>query len=900
MSLRSRLRDVLRATVRRARAERELDDELRSYLALLTDEKERDGMAPEAARRAALIELGGIDRVKEEVRDERATAVLDLLARDVRHAARSLRRQPVLTVTVLLTLALGIGGATGIFGVIDAALIRPLAGVREPERLVSFLRVQPSGVYDNFSVPDYLDYRRGARTFASIAAHCATWLSTTTANGGGERVRGDLVTGGYFATLGVRPLLGRLLGEGDDGAPGAARVVVLAHDYWRRAFGGDPGIVGRAITLDGTRFTVVGVAPDGFAGTVTGMPTDLWLPLSAQRLAMPRLSAGILDDRGAGWIEVFGRLRDGATIAQARAELSTIAARLARAYPVTDGVRRVELVREVGMYPDDRAEIGGLMRLLSAAVALVLLIACANVAALLLVRLSTRRREMAARLALGAGTSRLVVQSLIEGLVLALPAGALGLAVAALVVHLATVVQPASSVLHALQVKLDGRLFLFALGASVLAGLAVAVLPAMRAARITPASVLVDGGRASAGRRSPLQRALVTGQVALSFVMLAVAAMLVRGLYDMVTAPAGFETHDVAMISVDLVNEGWAPARGAVFFREAVRRLEALPGVRSASVTTSVPPSGMMSRVSLFHPGEEPPPELFHGRALELGLHAGYAAVAPRYFETLGIPLLRGRDFGRGDREGAPGVAIVNEELARELWPGRDAIGQRVSFPAWNGARREPLEVVGVAADGKMQSLTEPAPPMFYVPLSQNYDGRATVVVRSAVPATALADACRVLAGLDPHVPEYGAATMTQHIEENVWRQRMAAAWVIAFGIVALALGAVGVYGVVAQSVTQRTRELSVRMALGASEREVTRLVVREGMVLAVIGLAAGAGAFVGLRRAAARLVEGVAVAGPGTVVTVGAMLALTMLAATWLPARRAARMNPADALRYD
>ncbi len=908
MSVISQLRSVIRATLGLEDAERELDAEVQAYLELLIEEKRSAGLTETAARRAALLELRGADQVKEAVRDARATAAVDALVRDVRHAIRGLRRQPGLTITALATLALAVGGATGIFSVVDAVLLRPLPGVRDPDRLVTFSRIQPSGTYDNFSLPDFRGYAAGAPAFGSVSAHVGAVVSAGietsagTAAGGepARRLRADLVTGGYFATLGVTPLRGRLLDAGDDAPAVGDRVAVLSEGMWRSDFGAAADVVGRTIRLNGAAFRVVGVAQGGFTGTAIGRPVDLWLPLAARPIAMPRMSEGIEDDRAAGWMQVFGRLRPGATLTDARAQLSVVSAQLARAYPLTNADRRVGLTPGLGLYPDDRAEIAGTLRLLFGAVMLVVLIACANVAGLLLVRFGARQHEMAARLALGGGPGRLIRQTLVEGLVLALAAGALGLVLARFVAVLATAAQPPSSVLHELHVTLSVRVLAFALASAIVTGLLVAVLPALRAARLTPMVVLRQGGRGAAPRRARTQRALVGGQVSLSFAMLFVSSMLLVGLYRIVTAPPGFETRDVAMLSLDLGSQGYTRERGEALLHDVLTRAAAVPGTRSVSLGTGgVPPTDCLCRVSVFHPGEVPPPEVFHGRSLELGVRPAYAAVAPRFFATLGIPIVQGRDFTDADRSGGPSVAIVNESLAQRLWPGKDPIGRRIVMPPWEGPIGPPLEVIGVAGDTRWRSLTEPVPPVLYAPLWQNYDGQVTLVARSARPSGALAELRAAIADVDPGLATYREATMAQHLAASLWQQRMIATWVIVFGIVALALGAVGLYGVLAQSVIERTNELSIRLALGASPKALIALVVREGALLGTVGLAFGIPAALLFGRITSRLVTGVALPDAAALVGVAALLGVVVLFAAYLPARRASGIDAVEPLRY-
>ncbi len=894
MSIRSRIVGFSADVFRRGARERELSAELQSYLELLTDEKMHLGLTPAAARRAALLEIGGAEHAKERVRDARSTALFEPIARDLHIAWRGLRRHPGFAATVMLTLALGIGGTTGIFSVVNAVMYRELPGVVDPGQLVTFTRIQPTGTYANMSLPDYRDFRAASKNFSSVAAHTLSSMSVSVAGAAAERVRGDLVTGNYFGALGVNPETGRLLGEADDTAPGASPVVVISDAYWRRAFGADVNAVGGTLRVNGYPFRIVGVAMRGFGGTRTGFSTELWMPYAMQRQAMPRMSAGVLDDRAAGWINVFARLRPSVSIEQAEAENATISAQLAATYPLTNTGRRIGVVPGVGLSPDERDEVSGVLRLLLGAVVLVLFVACANAASLLLVRLVGRQREMATRLALGASRGRLAAQSLLEGAALALPAGLLGLGLAFLIAQLVKAAEPPGSLLHGIDAPLDGRVLAFAFAASMLSGLVAAVLPALHASRVMPMTAMKAGGRGFARGRSAVQDGLVAGQVALSFLALATAAMFFVGFFTLVNAPAGFEQKNAAMVSVDLAMQGYPAARGAVFQAEALRAVRAIPGVSAASISAGG------ARVSIFHPGEEPSPEVFHGREMELGTRVSLGVVTEGFFETLRIPLVTGRDFAAADRDGGPLVAIVNQELARRMWPGQPAVGQRIVWPPWSGPQRAPLEIIGVVADSKMGSLIEAVPPTLYVPLGQNYDGRNTIYVHSSNPASALRDVQRALARLDPGLPTYAAATMPEYLAAGLWQQRMAAQWIIAFGVTALVLCVLGLYGVVAHSVAGRAGELSVRLALGATTGGVTRLVLRDGVRVALAGLAIGTIAFALTGRATARLVDGVQTVGPAVPALLALILSAVMLLACYLPARRAARMNPVDALRGD
>ncbi|HLJ45991.1 MAG TPA: ABC transporter permease [Bryobacteraceae bacterium] len=792
---------------------------------------------------------------------------------DIRYGLRQLRKHAGFTTVAVLALALGIGAASSVFVVGNSALLRPLPGVADPSRLVSFYRIQANDSFDNLSYPDYLDYRDRARTFSGIAAHCPAPMAFR--HEMALRVIGDVVTGNYFEVLRVKPALGRLLSPADD-HPAAAPVVVLSDSLWKRSFHADPQAVGTSITLNGHQFTIAGIAPEGFTGTVTGQPYDLWAPLSTVQQTIPRLSSSILASRNAGWLNFFGRLQPGATIQQAGAEIKTLAAQLATAYPLTNANRTVAVIPGVGLGPDDRAEVRRLVAVLAISVALLLLIACTNVAALFLVRSRQREREIALRQALGAGRARIVRQLLTEGMLIALIAGTLGVITSQWTAQWMAAIRP-GSVLHRLNAKLDLRVALFALAVSIAAGVLFALTPALRSLPADLIATLKNGGRGATRRQSRLQWTLVILQVTLSFVLLTGAGVLTRNLYRVMTDNPGYETRSVAMSSLDLIIQGYSEQRGRAFYRELLNRLP------QAALATSVPPEEWPGRVSIFYPGEEPPPEVLRGREMELGLRVDINTLSPGYFRTLGMALKSGRDFNPHDDEAAPRIAIVNDSLAKLLWPRENAIGKRISWPDPLESKQRLLEVVGVASDTKSRALTSAPVPMMYVPLLQNYNGRITLLVRNGT----FAAMEQTLATIDKDLSLYNPQTMTQHVARSLWEQRMITGWVTGFSLLALALAAIGLYGLIAQSIAQRKQEIAIRIALGATPARIRNSVLREGMLIALAGLALGSPLTLQLTGSLRSVIPGVT-ADLGTMFLSAVVLSLITVAACAIATRHA------------
>jgi len=818
------------------------------------------------------------------------------LTRDLRYTLRTWGRHPWFTAITLLVLASGIAADTAVFSIVSAILLRPLPGIADPGRLVSLFRIQDGETFDDMGYPDYRDYRDRNQSLLGLAAHGATALSFTYA-GTTERMICDEVTGNYFAVLGVRPAAGRLLVEADDAA------VVISYGLWQRRFGGSSAAIGAKVELNGNPFTIAGVAEKGFRGTMLYRPFDLWAPLRTQPRTWPRLSTGIMENRSSGWLFLFGSLKPGAGLRQADAEMKTIAAQLAHAYPLTNGKRTVGVSAGVGMYPDDRAEVSGFFTLLSGAVALLLMITCSNVAGMLMVRATSRTREIAIRLAVGASRARLLGQLLTEGLLLALAAGGIGVLLAGWVVRAAVAMTQGAgpAVVRHSGAHIDGAVLAFTLVASLATGLLCALLPAIQSLKVDLIGSLKSGLPGAGIRRTRLRAALVVGQVALSVILLGGAGFLLRGLDRIASANPGFDSQHVAMAAVDLSMAQYSESRGRAFFRALLSKLDGMPGVVSASLAGTVPPTEWPGAVSIFHPGQEPPPQVLQAREFELGLRVNINHVAPGYFRTLGIPLLQGRDFTGNDRAGAPGVVIVSRKLAEKMWPGQNPIGRLISYPPWQGPRRPPFEVVGVAADVKHLALTSSAPLLLYVPILQEFDGRAWVVVRTASdPHAGIAEIQRALAATDKRVAASFAQTGPEHSADSLWQQRLAADWIGAFSLMALLLAAVGLYAVIAQSVDQRTREVGIRMALGADRRSVAALIVRQGLRLSLAGISIGFPAAVGFNALERRYLAGLEGRGLVSLAAISALIVFVMLAACWVPARRAARIDPIEALRTE
>jgi len=822
---------------------------------------------------------------------------MDGFLHDLRYALRLFAKSPGITGAAVLALALGIGANTAIFSLVNGVLLRPLPGVGDPDNLVTLERTQ-NGKKSSAAYPDYVDYRDHNSSFVGLAAHCGTPLSFN--EGAPEHLRGDLVSGNYFSVLGATPAFGRLIEPEDDDQPGAHAVAVLGHAFWLRAFGASPEVVGQGIKLNGLDFTIVGIASADFYGTETGGSYDVWIPIKMQAQAMPRtLGRHWFNDRSAGWLSIFGRLKAGVSIPQAEAELATISRGLEQSYPDSNSGRRVSVHQGLGLDSEDRASLRGLLTILLVSVMLLLLIACSNVSNLLLLKATARRREIAVKQALGATRGRLIRQLLTEGLVLSVIAGGLGLLLAPWTAQLVLVFQQPAYGLRGVNISPDLKVLTFTAVVSLVTALLFGLAPALQASRVDLVTSLKDGAPSFGRRKSRMQGNLVIAQVAFSLVLVIGAGLAVKTMREALSMDKGFDSENMVLMSMDLTIRGYSESKGQAFYEELLHRVDALPGIISSSLAKTVPPNDWSDRLSVFLPGDEPPPEVLRTRD-DLGLRVDANRIAPNYFRTLGVPMIQGREFTDRDRVGTTKVAIINQKLANRLWPGQNAVGQLLSVPFWHEPR-PPVQIVGVARDTKHRSLLAEMPMLIYLPELQAYDGRATLVARTSGDPKKLIPAIREeVAALDKDLTLQAVKTMTEQIEGTLWQQRTAAGLIGAFGVLALGLSTIGIYGVIAHSVAQRTREIGIRMALGAGTHAVQRMILRQGLVLALTGILIGLAAAFALTRLMSSLLYGVSPTDPFTFVISSVLLIGVALGACLVPARRATRIDPMIALRCE
>jgi len=796
-----------------------------------------------------------------------------------------LRRSPGVSLLAILCLTVGIGANASVFSWIEGILLRPFPLVAHQARLMAVTgtnRAAPG--HDDVSWPDFLDFQKNCQLFDAFIVDRITG-TTLSIGDRAERATASVVSANYFDALGVHPIMGRGFEPAEDVGRNAHPVTVISYELWKNRFKGDPGIIGKTQMLNGMPHVIIGIAPEGFYGTFVGWSMQFWVPTSMQELFDP--GGYKLEDRGARWIEGFARLKPGVTPEEAQAEISAVAKRLETAYPVTNRGRGIKLF-PLWQTPFNNA--GTLLPTLGIALAVVvfvLLIACANVSNLLLARAFGRRHEMTVRLAVGAGRWRLLKQLLTEGLILSIVAVAGGLVVAHWCRNLLVLLLPQrGSLTMRLPGEIDWRVLALSGGVCVLSTLLFGLVPAIQAGRIDLASALkADSVGVVGGRRRLVRSVLVLVQVALSFVLLVGAGLLFQSLRGVQSTDPGFSTHGALTTSVDLVAAGYDAARTKNFEDELVDRLQALGGVESVAFAR-ITPFGYRSYSSA--------PIAVEGyeTALEEQPTADYNEVGPAYLATMGIPLISGREFTRADNETAPLVAVVNEAMAAQFWRGQDPVGRRVQ------AKGRWLEVVGVAKMSKYQTLTETPRPFFYVPIRQSALGQVLQIRTPLSPETMAKALAREVHALDANLAPGEVITMQEQIDRPTAVQRVAVAMLGVFGSVALVLAAIGLYGVMSYAVSQSTRELGLRMALGARAQDLLRMVMAQGLALMAGGVVLGAGAALGLTRLIVGQLYKVSPHDPLVFGSAFVVMTIAASVACFLPAWRATRTDPGRALR--
>jgi predicted permease len=886
MFMLSDLRYRLRAFFRRDSVEGELDTELQFHLEKHVEKLAASGMPRAEALRQARLALGGLDPVKEQCRDALGTRWLEEFWQDVRYAGRTLRSSPAFAATTVLTLALGIGANTTAFSAANALLFRTLPVNRPAEVVFVSNRTRP--LIPNFSVLDYRDIRDRNTVLSALAAYRPLPMGLTYA-GRNARLWGYLVSGNYFPMLGVKAALGRTLAPEDDQAPGAHPVAVLSYACWKTRFAGDPSVVGRTVAINGSSYSVVGVAPPEFFGTEFFLSPDVWVPLAMLGQIEPA-RGWVIGSRADVVLLVIGRLKPGVSSRRAEASLNGLAAQLGRDHPDEDAGMRISL-SPPGMFGVAfRGPVFGVLMILLSITGLVLLVACTNLAGLLLARAAGRRREIALRLALGAGRGRLVRQLLAESGLLAAAGGAAGLLLARWLVRSLAAWRPPTDIHLRADFTMDAHVLWFTVAVSVLTSLACGLAPALGAARQDLASAIKGEPPRKRMRRLGGRDLLIVVQIALSLVLLAGAGLMAGGLRRALSANLGLDPSRAVVASFDLELQGYNAERGREFQRRLVEKISAHPGIEAVGVTVRVPldTKYVVGDVHLESRQSE--------RASEVPKTLFYS-VTPGYFRAAGTRLLAGRAFTERDRSGAPWVAVVNQAFADTILRGAPTIGQRFRMSPKAGW----IEIVGIVETGKHLALGEAPKPVVYLSMLQNYMGADTVVVRSALPpGQALGVIRDAVAELDPVLPLYNAESLSDHLALPLLPGRTAAAALWGFGGLALLLGATGIYGVVAYSVSRRAREIGIRMAVGAGAPQIVRVVVSRVAVVVAIGASLGSLAAALAGPPMLRILLGEGRADPAGFAIAAAALAAAALIACWSPTRRALRIDPAAALRAE
>jgi predicted permease len=879
-SLRLRLRSLFHPN----QVDQELQEELRQHLEQQILENIACGLSPEEARYSAMRAMGGLEQIEQQCRDARGASFLQNLVQDLRYGFRQLHRSLGFSVLAVLCLTLGIGANAAVFSWVEGILFRPYPLVAHQDRLFAVAGAVPGMRIDLLSWPDFLDLSRSC-TLCEDSFVSSISSSTLNVGDHAEVTTGSIVSANYFDALGVHPVLGRGFEPIEEIGNNSHPVVVISYQMWRNRFKGDPEIIGKTQRLNNVLHTIIGVAPDGFYGTFVGRAMQFWVPVSM--IETFRSGGYVLEDRGARWIESYVRLKPGVTRTQAQQQISTIAARLQNDYPATNRQRGIS-IWPLWQTPFNQARIvGPTLEIMVVVVAFVLLIACANVGNLLLVRSFVRRHEMSVRLAIGASRSRLLQQLFTEGFILSALGAAGGLFAAYWCRHLLVLLLPEGRELY-LPGEIDWRVMAASAGICLMVALVVGMVPAFQTRNLDVAGPLKSESGSVVGARSRgwIRSGLVIFQVCLSFILLVGAALLLESLQRVRTTSPGFSTTNVAVTGVSLVAAGYDVRRAKVFQDELIDRLSQLPAIESVAYGRVTPLGyGDFSSTPIAADGYQASPN--DQPVVE------YNQVSPGYFTTLGIPLFSGREFARSDDEIAPLVAIVNRTMVARYWGGQDPVGRRLQV------KGRSARVVGVVADSKYESMGETPKPFFYVPLRQDFDPEPDLNIRTSQPLeSVLAAVLREVHALDPNLALYGANTLQEQVNRAASPQLVAVTLVSTLGGLALLLAAVGLYGVMSYSVAQSTRELGLRMALGADAANLLRLVLSRGVRLTIGGVLLGTVAALALTRLLGNLLYNVSPHDPLVFASALTVMTMTAISACLLPAWRASRTDPARVLR--
>ena len=819
---------------------------------------------------------------------------METLWQDLKFGARALIKNPGFTAVAIITLALGIGVNSTVFSIVNAYLFRPLP-VKDPHQLVAM------GTKDNtmeipyeLSFPNYTDLRDRSEVFSDVIAYENDAFNLAVDNQA-ERTFAELVTGNYFSMLGVDAVIGRTFTAEEGRVPGAQPVVVLSYPYWQRRFGGQESVIGRTVKLNGIPFTIIGAAPQSFKGTESVLALDLYVPLGTKDRLYPR-TGGRFDNRGDSEFRVLGRLKPGVTLDQARAAVNVLASQLEQEYPLTNKGLTFAMELETHSRPvisiaESVPRIAGVFMAL---VALVLLIACANVANLMLARAAARQKELAIRIALGASRARVVRLLLSESILLAIAGGLVGWLLSFWAIDWLAHIKLSTDAPIRFDIGADWRVQLFSLGIAIVTGFIAGLAPALQTSHPNLNEILKEGGRSSAASgRHRIRSFLVVGQVAVSLLVLICAGLFIQSARNAEKIDIGFRTQNLSMASMDPEAQGYDETRGRQFYKQLTDRVRTLPGVLDASVASGTPLGYNNSSMEVYFEGRAA------GRPEEDRTAVFCNTVGAGYFQTMGTTLLRGREFTDRDNTSSLRVVVINETMARRYWPEQEAIGKRFAVH-----REGPyLEVVGIARDSKYMFIGEDPRAFFYLPFEQNYRGEMTLFVHSAGnDAGAIASIRQVVRDLDGDLPIYDAKTMISHLRDGLALLfvRLGARLATTFGLLGLVLAMVGVYGVVSYSVSQRIHEIGIRVALGANSADVLKLVIRQGLSLTMAGVAIGLLAALAVTRVLGSLLYGVSATDPLTFVVIALILTGVALAASFIPARRALKVDPMVALRYE